>query len=607
MSISFGGLASGLPVNEWIDKLMQAERIPVDALYTKKSTIQTQKTTLSSIEGKISSLRSSMEKLTDSHLASVFDLFAKKTATSSDTSVATASAENGAAAQNVKIKVDTLATSTKAITLNNFKVGKTVEGDEKFTTLGNGQGKTGKFTIYTTDGVGKTTSHQINVTDSSTLDSIATDISAISGLSASVDADGNFNISYNGSINSVKLGGSGDTSNFFNITQLSTVEASGSAFKSRNPITSISTYGTIIDSGNDDKANLNTAVTEGVFMIGKATFKVDSSTRLNDLISEINSNNDAGVIARYDLNTNKITLTSKNPGNTPISMQSGSTDSEYAEEDSSNFLTAMGLITVDGDSFASQAGTLGTNAKVYLNDSNTALYANSNTLTSDITGINGLTINLLKTSDNENVDINVNQDTTQLVSAVSDFISKFNDVINTIDTNTGTSGKLKSEYRLVGIRNDLRQTVTSSVSGLSKYDSLAMIGITTGSIGTSTETKTNNLQLDSAKFLDALSKDPETVKKLLIGDPESETDGTRGVMQKLLSKAENLLDPSSGYFNTKDESYNTSIADIEKSIIRGEDRLAAEKKRLTNQFAAMDKAISDMQQQGNALLNIGSK
>ncbi|MCK7484498.1 MAG: hypothetical protein MZU97_02325 [Bacillus subtilis] len=100
-------------------------------------------------------------------------------------------------------------------------------------------------------------------------------------------------------------------------------------------------------------------------------------------------------------------------------MQDSSNDAvtgDNSEGSTSNFLTAMGLITSGGDSLSSQ--TLGNNAKFYLNDSTTAQFANSNVLTSDITGITGLTITLKSASETKTANINVEQDTEALTSAM---------------------------------------------------------------------------------------------------------------------------------------------------------------------------------------------
>lgn len=602
MSITFSGVGSGLPVNDWIDKLMQVERQPVDALYTKKSTLQTAKTTLSTVESKFSALRSAVEKLTDANLASSFDLFARKTASSSDSTIVTATADNNSSLQNIKVKVDSLATATKAATLNTAQVGKTVDGSEAVTSLDDGQGTTGKFSIFVD---GKQQEFEItadsvkfgsNTTAGNSLNSIkqAINDSGIDGLSADITS-GKFTISLaNGSgTRTISLGASGDTSNFLNVAQLTTAPQNtggGSlSYSSNNSLTSISTTGAII-------SNFNQPVTTGTFTIGKASFTIDNNTTLSDLITKINNNTDSGVVAQYDVMSNKLKLTSKNPGQTAITLKDSSNDPTNS---TSNFLTAAGLITSAGDSITSQ--TLGNNAKVYLNDSTTPTYTASNVLTGDITGFAGVTINLNNVSDGKTIDVNVTQDTRQLTDAVSNFVSKFNDIISTIDTNTGTSGALKSDYSLVRLRNDFRQTATTNVNGLTSYDSLGMIGISSGAVGSSAKDTSTALTLDKDKFLNALATNPSEVKALLVGDSKK---GVTGILQQLNTKVTNALDPVSGVFASEDNTYQSLISDLDDSIKKGEARLTQTKKRLTDQFTQMDQLISSMQAQSSAISGI---
>ena len=266
MSISFSGVGSGLPVSDWIEQLMSIERRPVDTLYQKKYTIQTSKTTLNTLESKVSSLRSNIEKLTDTNLGASFDLFSKRLAASSNTAIATATASNNSAIQNITLKIEQLATATKAQTLDINKVADTVTGDELITKLGDNQGTTGKFSIFV-DGVKK----EFTIDETDTLNDVKDTINNTPGVGVTANiVDGKFQISFD-STKTVVLGSSGDTSNFWNITQLSTASAQdlvpdvSKAFTSDNALSAIDTLGTIADNA----VNLNQFVAEDIL----GTFK----------------------------------------------------------------------------------------------------------------------------------------------------------------------------------------------------------------------------------------------------------------------------------------------------------------------------------------------
>jgi len=599
-SITFSGSGSGLPVSDWITAMVASERIPVDNLYKKQTTLNSSKTAISTVESKFSSLKTSILKLTDANLASSFDIFNAKKATSSDTDVATVSSSNTAIPQKISLKVESLATSTKASSVTD--VSKIIDGSELFTDISNKQGKVGTFSLYANG-----TKNEFTIETTDTLDNIVKKINdkfdpnsdedySDNNVKASI-SNGKLELNYNNaSVTNLTLGSSSDTSNFFNIMQLSTAAAVNngdgtSSFTSLSPINKINLSAAII--GNAANLNVSDAapITAGTFKIGKTEFTIDETTTMSNLISKINKDADAGATAQFDSKTNKIILTSKNPGKTAINMENGT----------SNFLSKIGLISEGGDSLTSQ--TLGNNAKVYVNGSSTALEANSNTITGDISGITGLTVNLKNTTkEDETIDINIDQDTDQISSALDDFISKFNAMTSTIDSQTGVGKTLHSEYSLVSLKNTMRSLATNRVNGISSYNSLSAIGISTGAVGKAATDTSSSLSIDKDKLIAALQNNPSEVKTLLIGDSAA---GITGIFQKLQDKLTTVLDPVGGYFDTKKDSINSMITNNDKSITRGEERITAYKSRITKQFSSMDSYISKMQQQSSALSGLG--
>jgi len=590
MSIQFSGIGSGLPVKEWINALMQVESVRLTGYQQSEVDAKNAKSTLSTVESTFSSLRSSLEKLTDANLASTMDIFDRKKAGSSDDTIATATVSNSASVQKIDLSVESLATATTA--QSTAEIGLTIDGTETFTDLSNKGAQEGTFSFYT-DGV----KHEFTISATDTVNDIVNTINnaGISGLQADVNA-GKFEIKTDSTqISSFVMGSSADTSDFLNVMHLST--ATGTAitdptydtlFASTDDVSKVDTSGTII--GNTANLAGTFGQSSYTFKVGSAEFTIDSTTTFQDLINQINNSQDADVNASFDLRTNKLTLTAKDPGKTAINL----------EDTSGDFLQQMDLITAGGDSLSSQ--TLGQNALVYINGSSTALEVNSNTITSDISGITGVTINLKNTTaTGTTISINVDQDTDQVTNAVSDFVDKFNAALNEVDKDTASNGNLSGEYSLVSLRNTLRTTATGLVSGLSTYDSLGMIGISTGAVGTSVDTETKTLQLDKDTFLKALQDKPDEVKALLVGDSSQ---GITGVLSLLKSKVESSLDPTNGYFAARDDSFDSKISDIDKSILREQDRLKAKRVQLTKQFNIMDQYIAKMQQQQKALSSI---
>ncbi|MFN8051665.1 MAG: flagellar filament capping protein FliD [Acidimicrobiales bacterium] len=112
-SSSIDGLASGLDTTTIINNLMAAERVPVDLMTARKATAQSALDAYKSIETKLSAISTASAALEKS---SGWDV---RTATSSNTSVATATAADGAALGGIQFTVDRLAATHGVATATN--------------------------------------------------------------------------------------------------------------------------------------------------------------------------------------------------------------------------------------------------------------------------------------------------------------------------------------------------------------------------------------------------------------------------------------------------------------------------------------------------------
>ncbi len=113
MSISVGGLMSGLDTESIISQLMEVEQYPIVQLQSKEAAYQLQLSTYGSLSGTLGSLSSAAAKLDN-----VND-FAKFTATSAGTDIFTVSADSDAATGSYSITVHQLAQVHK-LTSNAF-------------------------------------------------------------------------------------------------------------------------------------------------------------------------------------------------------------------------------------------------------------------------------------------------------------------------------------------------------------------------------------------------------------------------------------------------------------------------------------------------------
>lgn len=586
MSISISGLGSGLPIDTWISQLVSIKQANIDKISAAKTSMTNASSDLGTLKTSYNSLLTALQKITDSSFGATSDVFAQKTATSSNSAIASASVTALAAKQTISLKVSQLATATTATSAS--VASGTMSGATKLSSLANGQITAGSFSLYVDN-----KKYSIDVATTDTVDNVLGKINGIgvSGLSASV-TDGKINIADSTQGSSIVIGANTDTTNFSNIVSL--VKNDDGTYSSSKTILTANTSANL--TGAD--AGFKTAINASSFMIGTAKFTVDGTTTLNSLISQINSSKDAGATAYWDTNAGKLVLNSTTQGASNIDIQNLS----------GNFTDVMGLTTstynedgsVASSNLASGSQTLGNYAKLSING--TDIIASSNTITSDISGLTGVTLNLAsKTTDGTTTTITVGANNSTLNSALSSFVSTFNTVISQSDTATGKNGTLYGELSLTSIRDNLRTTATASITDSStvKYNSLADIGITTGAVGADISANTNQLNIDSTKLAAALADDPDAVKKLLIGDGKND-----GVFTKLKTIVNGSLDSTNGYFAARAATFTDQLKDLSDKISKQTDALATYKTELTNKFSMMDEMISKLQKQYNNISGI---
>lgn len=596
--ITFSGLASGMDTSQWVEALVKIKQKSVTTLQNKQKTITSTKTVLDTLKSDITNLRSSIEKLTDAKLGGSFDLFSKNSVTSSNEGVVTATANENAARQSLDVVVKQLASSTVATSTYDSKINTNTE----FSKLSSGNAKTGSLSLYV-DGEKK----EITIKETDTVGDILDKIVSAGGktytggsswnptyknnISAEIN-NGKVSITANNG-KEIVLGSTTDESNFTSVLGL-TRDSSGN-YSSSNSISAIGTSDKIVDVfGSDAK---------GTFTIGNATFTVDENTTFKSLINNINSKTDAGVNASWDSANGTLVLKAKTEGAFNINIEAGTSNLTNSLGFTSATTDYWGNPQKDADgnyisNVVQSTQTLGDYAKFTINGNE--MTSSSNTVTSDISGIDGLTLKLnavSKTNENgdpETSNISVSQDTQGVLDAVKSFIEAYNKSIESIDEKTAFGEALYGETSLTSIRNNLRRTATAEAQG-SDLKILANIGITTGKAGNSTDTSgVNKLQIDEKKFLEALQNDSEGVKKLLLGDNKGNAD-SGGVLNKLEKITEDSLTTSTGYFDAKTKSYDRQLSSLKTSISNAQMKVDSYKARLEKQFKNMESIISSIQ------------
>lgn len=369
------------------------------------------------------------------------------------------------------------------------------------------------------------------------------------------------------------IGASNDTTNFATIANLNKTgynTITGSRALYRVNVNSLITQSGLYRDGD---------ITEGTFTIGDAEFTIDSTTTLSSLINQINKNDKAYANAYWDTLSGTLVIQSTNTGASLINIEAGT----------SNFTDIMGFTkTKDGVSaLVTDSQTLGQNAVVRING--TTVTSATNVITSDISRIKGLTINLKNVSEGETVTITVEQDKESIYNAVSDTLDSYNAMMEALNKELSDRSSLGGESILKLMRNNLKRLMTSSLTGAYVFKNLASVGISTGQASDDISTNVTSLLIDKDKFMDALATDSDAVQDLLVG-----TKANPGIFLQ----ANNIVESSiktDGYFSNMANTLTKSINNIDKKITKANNDIENYRTKLQSKFHNMELTISGLQ------------
>lgn len=557
--LQLSGLVSGFDWKTLVDQLMTAEHIPADKLAAEKTTNNSKSSALTNLQTKLTALQTSMTALGTDGLFS-----SRKASTATLNSTWKTSAAAGTATGSYEIDVTRLATASRRTGTSDIGSGLSATDDVSGLTLANLPTATavsaGTFSVN---------GQKVTIALTDSLDQVFAAIStATSGaVTASYDHTTD-KITLSGS--SVVLGAANDTSNFLSVMKLANVDSATA--------TSTGMLGATSKSATLVNSRLKTAITavdgsgNGSFSINGVSISYNVNTdSLSAVLQRINQSG-AGVTAAYDGSNDRVTLSNTVTGDIGIGVS----------EAAGGLMDALGLSS-------GLTLTQGVNAQYTINGGAT-LTSKSNTLTSVSHGIEGLSVTVDTLAKQT---ISVSGDTAGMRSSIEDFIAKFNDVQNYIDTATKittsngkvTAAVLSSNREIQSWASSLRSRVFSSVPGLSGTISrLENMGIDFAS-------GTSNLAIKDGTKLDTALRDKASDVAEFF---QTSTTGLAKSMDSYLT----LL----GTQNTEQQKRLTkSNADLDTQIANIERRLALERSVLEASFIAMESAQATIKSQGDAL------
>ncbi|MBQ1612190.1 MAG: flagellar filament capping protein FliD, partial [Alphaproteobacteria bacterium] len=446
MGITFSGLVSGLDTSSWVTALVQVKQQKVSTLQAQLNGYNATKSVLNDTRSTVNALKMALEKITDAKFGGSMDLFTKNSAKSSNENIFTATVTSGAKRQNYDITVQQLATYTKATSMN---AASSVADDS--TTLSSMGISDGTLTAYVNG-----QKHTVTIGGEDGISTLGELKSAFAdfGVTIGVDGNGAVTIGATNGTDTVHIGATNDSSNLVSLLGLERQE--DGTYVSTSSVYKASTASIL----TDENAGFNQQITAGTFTIGGATFTIDENTTLSSLISDINNSTEAQANAYWDAATGKLTITSTKEGASYINIEAGT----------SNFTDVMGLTTSEWDGegnlvstrMFTEAQELGNNAIFTVNG--TTMTSTSNTVTSDVSRIDGVTLTLkgVSTEEDGQTQLSVTQNTDDLKEALSSIVKAYNDFVDKINTVTAAGADLHGETTLTSLKNTMRRYATGS-------------------------------------------------------------------------------------------------------------------------------------------------
>ncbi|RKX53956.1 MAG: hypothetical protein DRP50_05090 [Thermotoga sp.] len=230
-----------------------------------------------------------------------------------------------------------------------------------------------------------------------------------------------------------------------------------------------------------------------------------------------------------------------------------------------------------------------------------------------------VTLNLQNTSATP-VDLNITRDTSDAKTAVENFVSDYNDLIDYLYTKLNETpvenpqteeekkeGLLAHDSTVRMLYDRLRSFAYATISGQQQYDSLPMVGVNTGEIGVDYhQILKGELNLDEDTLDSALATNPNDVMRLF----QNVATGTQeGIAQRM----NDMINQYVRYGGMIQSVITTGGSiDQEQGYLQGQidtlnEQLQAKELYYWQKFTTMEQALSNLQAQGAWLSNQISK
>ncbi|RYM05912.1 flagellar hook-associated protein [Sporolactobacillus sp. THM7-7] len=615
-SLQVSGLASGIDVDSIVNKLMQAESVPLDRMNQQLQLLEWKRDDYRSMNDLLGKLQSVMSTM------ALQSSYAKTAAISDPTKV---SVTAGTGAGNATFTLTNATLATAATNATQFSDGSTsiVKTGSSF--------DSSKPLIEQAGNLANSVNWKSNTISDTTPESIT------------VSADGfEFQLA-NGAVdsaaaNQVTVTDASNTTTTYNIvySQSDLYNASpDTPTVYIDPTTGHMTFNQQINKGS----TISASYTYKTVNLNLETFdsngnKIDKSLSLNgslsldSMLQKLNASG-AGVNAFYDSASQRVSISTTQTGHVNPDSNGKEMIFNY-NNDAYDLFRTLGL------SPSNEQG--GTDAAFTLNGMETTRHSNTFT-------VNNTTFTLNEAiPSTQIVTVGISTDTDSVLKQITDFVDQYNEAIQKINDMINTppnrdyppltaaqkaqmkdsditnwneiarKGTLYGDNILRGALSQMRQDLYSPVSGLSglpgnmgsSYNQLAQIGITTSR----DYLEHGKLVIDENKLREAISADPAGVMQLFTNGNSNSTDSaSMGIAKRLyntLTDTMSRVKEQAGNPTMVNNQFNIgrSIDDMNDEIASFQDHLKVIQTRYYRQFSAMESAIEQANSQALYLQNM---
>jgi|HubBroStandDraft_4_1064222.scaffolds.fasta_scaffold05445_4 flagellar hook-associated protein 2 len=343
-------------------------------------------------------------------------------------------------------------------------------------------------------------------------------------------------------------------------------------------VTSLATTGTLYT--NPIPAGANTSFLSGGQTTGDVQLQVGGSGGTTyDIPITQGSNDTLNTLATY-INTQStannwgVTASVVSDGSgSRLSLQSQSSGSGGALAITTNTNTTLGFATPQG----------GANASLTIDG--VPFSSSTNTVTG---AIQGVTLNLVSQSPGNPVQLTVAPDQNQITAAVNNFVSAYNTVVSTINsqyvvdpTGATPAPPLESDISLRSLQASILNDSSYAIGGNGGLVNLAALGINQNNDGTLTVGSNASGQT----FAQVLAANPSAVLNFF-----QNSSGT-GFANNFNTDLTNLTDPTSGPLNVDLAQNQSENSDLTTTIANFQAQLSTETAALTSQYDAVNASL----------------